>query len=379
MRNRVFTALLAVLSVAGSTAFLEAESTSHCQSLQCRQIADAVYELNWENEAEDDKCEVFHLFTADDWEELMPLVPAHAFLASPQADHCFLLTTSQKRLPLTYKPRYFRLIAQSGDQLTDLVHLVKLASEEESDAPIVKGRNGYSPQITDEIWQQVEPYFLPEDHAIKKFMDKVCGQIRILASTEALERAGFTIVFQQAKRGLVVARHPGLPGYLLKMYLDECSRTEWPLWILRAKGARIIQQLLDKYYYNCFMKVPQKWIYPVSNFDRPKADENTFPKDFILIVQDMKLATDKYNLYCYKNNMTFARLDALYTIINEGGLSDSHIKNIPFSVDRKIAFMDTEYVNAWPVHFDWLTKYFSTTHQSYWLKMVRERGDKSLQ
>lgn len=239
-----------------------------------------------------------------------------------------------------------------------------------------KNRNEYSSQITKVIWKQVKPYLLPEDNSgIKPFLDKICSKRRILSSTKQLEKAGFVIIFQQVNRGLVVARHPKLPGYLLKMYLDSSPRVEWPLWILRAKGARIIQNLLNKHSYNGLMKVPHKWIYPVPKFDRPLANGNTFPKDFILIVQDMRLLTDKYSLYCYKNLMTFELLKALYTMIEEGGLSDSHLKNIPFSADRKIAFIDTEYVNSWPVHFDWLTSHFSPVHQAYWLKLTGGKSE----
>lgn len=373
MKERVFIVLLTLFSAFGSPAFSEDRQYSELQDLQCKQVEDSVYELNWKGNEED---QVYHLFASEDWEELMPLEPAHLFITSAQANKCLLSTSSQKCLSLTYKPSYLRLVAENGEELVDFARLVKLESEEEI-LPIGKNLSKYSSQITEDVWRQVHPYLLPENnHGIKNFLDKICSEIRVLSSKENLERAGFKIIFQQANRGLVVAKHPKLPGYLLKMYLDSCPRTEWPLWVLRAKGARIIQELLNKHYYNCFMKVPQKWIYPVPSFDRPVANENTFPKDFILIVQDMRLVTDKYNLYCYKNNMTFARLDALYTMIDEGGLSDSHIKNIPFSADQKIAFIDTEYVNSWPVHFDWLTKNFSPTHQSYWLKLMRERETK---
>lgn len=238
-----------------------------------------------------------------------------------------------------------------------------------------KKRSEYSSQITEDIWQQVQPYLLPEsNHKIKNFLDKICRKTRILSSTKHLEKAGFIIVFQQAKRGLVVAKHSKIPGYLLKMYLDSSPRVEWPLWILRAKGARVIQKLLNKHSYNRLMKVPHKWIYPVPEIGRPLADENIFPKDFILIVQDMKLVHDKYSAFCYKNFMSFELLNALYKMIDEGGLSDSHVKNIPFSADRKIAFIDTEYVNSWPVHFDWLTNHFSPVYQSYWLKLIEGKG-----
>lgn len=231
----------------------------------------------------------------------------------------------------------------------------------------------YNAFIAEDVWAQVEPYLLPETHTVKPFLDKICSKMRIVSSVDVLEKAGFTIVSQQIKKGLIVAKHPKLAGYLLKLYLDSCPRKEWSLWVVRAKGARVIQELLDKYDYNRYMKVPMKWIYPLTDLNRPEASGMTFPKDFILVVQDMKLVSDRYNLHCYANSMTFPRLEALYRMIKEGGLSDSHVKNIPFSVDHKIAFIDTEYVNIWPVHHDWLTKYFSPRYQSFWLKLLQKK------
>lgn len=231
----------------------------------------------------------------------------------------------------------------------------------------------YSSEISQKTWEAVGPYLLPYEHPARAFLDKICKKKRILASENALLKAGFHIIYKQLNQGLVVARHPYLRGYLLKMYLDRSPRKEWSLFVLRAKGAKIIQGLLDKYSYNDYMKVPQKWIYPVTVKKRPKASEGIFPKDFILIVEDMQLVSKKFDEDFYMNGISLVHVKALHKIIGKGGLSDSHIGNIPVSIDSKIAFIDTEYVHSWPVHFDWLTKYFSPTNQSYWLKLINKR------
>jgi hypothetical protein len=262
-----------------------------------------------------------------------------------------------------------------NEEIDDSYYEFQAFNTFENEEPIVAKLNNslYSSEITPEIWKEVKPYLINEKNPIKLALDKMFAKSRIIESVEALESAGFTIIFQQLHRGLVVARHPDLRNYLLKMYLDTSPRTEWPLWVLRAKGARVIKKILDKYFYNHCMKVPEKWIYPVPKQGRPTHSDTVFPKDFILVVGDMKLASTESTLYRFKHGMIYARLRALYTVITEGGLSDSHIGNVPFSKDGKIAFIDTEYVNSWPVHLEWLTDYFSSMNQQYW-KWIIEHG-----
>ncbi len=240
-----------------------------------------------------------------------------------------------------------------------------IAGIEEYHSEIFSHKSVYSHEITAKAWEAVSPYLLPQGHPLKTRLDKICKKRRILRDVLSLENAGFVIIHRQVNRGLIVAKHPSMPGHLIKLYLDTSSRREWSLWALRARGAKVIQDLLDKYNYNSFMKVPKKWIYVVPQKDRPKASLTIFPKDFILVVRDMQICSSEVTAEKF-NEMTVPHLTALHTVISEGGLSDSHIGNVPFSIDNRIAFIDTEYVNVWPVHFDWLTKYFSPENQVYW-------------
>jgi hypothetical protein len=232
---------------------------------------------------------------------------------------------------------------------------------------VAKGKTvKYSSRISHRTWAEVTPYLMPETHPFKSILDKICRSRRILKSYKSLEKSGFNIIHKQINHGLVVAQHPLLPGYLVKLYLDSYPESEWPLWVLRAKGAKTIQGLLNKYGYNQYMKVPTKWIYPVPQKRRPRADAKTFPKDFILVVKDLDLCHANVSLEKLNKAMTFPCLKALHTMIRVGGLSDSHVGNIPYSKDGRIAIIDTEYVNVWPVHLEWLTKYFSTLNQNHW-------------
>lgn len=173
-----------------------------------------------------------------------------------------------------------------------------------------------------------------------------------------------------------MASHPSLNGFLIKAYLDTSTRCEWPLWVLRAEGSRHIQRILDKHQFHRYMKVPEKWIYAIPQARRPMANETIFPKDFILLVKDMQILSKAESIIKLKNDSTKNSLKALYTTIVEGGLSDSHIDNIPYSIDNRIAFIDTEYYKVWPVHPDWLTKHLLPRHQPYWQYLIAQGVDK---
>jgi hypothetical protein len=306
----------------------------------------------------------------------MPLSSAEAFLASPNAQATIILSTKNTAATINSEHKYLRVIAQKDATTYDFVRLMKLNNCEAAvDAPRSKGQF-YSPSITEKTWEMVDPYLLPEDHVLKITMDKICSKKRILSSVESLKEAGFNIIIARLNRGLVVASHPNLQGYLIKAYLDTSTRCEWPLWALRAEGSRHIQRILDKHHFNKYMKVPEKWIYALPQARRPIAGETLFPKDFILLVKDMNILSKEQTIERFKNKSSKERLKALYTTIVEGGLSDSHVDNVPYSSDNKIAFIDTEYYKVWPVHPEWITKHLSPIYQLYWEQLIKLGVDK---
>lgn len=342
--------------------------------IQCQSIGNSCYEISW---GALEGAGNYHLFAADQWQDLIPLSSPKAFIESPESSATLVSITDKACLHLDQPFRYLRVIQEEGDSVKDVARLITfqaLTKETISEEFIIakERESQYSSEITPEIWNEVTPYLIADEHPIKITLDKLFSESRIIDSVESLKKAGFVILFQQLNRGLIVVKHRTLPNYLVKLYLDSSPRSEWPLWVLRAKGARFIQKLIDQYTYSHCMKVPEKWIYPIPKERRPVGKDSKFSKDFVLIVRDMRLTTPNVNLSRFKEGMTYARLRALYTLITEGGLSDSHIGNVPFSRDGKMAFIDTEYVNSWPVHLDWLTEYFSPVNQQYWNWLIRD-------
>jgi hypothetical protein len=236
------------------------------------------------------------------------------------------------------------------------------------------------PSIPNEIWNEAKPYFLPEDHPIKKNLDRLFEQSRLLDSLEVLRDAGFKIL--NANSELDVAFHPDLSGYVIKFYLDgEDNRpyfnklklqdryiSEVRLWLLRIGGAKRIQQIIDSHHYTGIMKVSKQWIYPLPL--EPKAT-GPFPKYFIYVEEDMKVVDDVENKRRYREEMNPYLLKAFFTVLKKSRFYDSvYIDNNPFSTDGRIAFVDTEEYDRKPVPFEKVLKWLSPEMQIYWKELM---------
>ena len=121
------------------------------------------------------------------------------------------------------------------------------------------------PYIPSGLWNDVQPYLLPENHPAKAALDKIFKKSRATASLIAMRKAGFKFENPRTLNRLVAAKHSSIKGYLVKAFTDEQTMVsnEGYHWIQRINGARIIQESIDRHGCNWFMKVPKKWIYPL--------------------------------------------------------------------------------------------------------------------
>lgn len=231
-------------------------------------------------------------------------------------------------------------------------------------------------QISEKTWDLVTPYLLPEDHPIKPTLDKIFSESRANVNLKSLRKAGFLNPKIRKFSHLVVTAHPDLPGYIFKIYLDGQryfkDRKEYDHWINRIKGAKAIQTLLDLHQWNGLCKVPKKWMYALPEEPAPPRDLKA--KNFILVEEDMGIYSAEENATAWKSDLvTKEKLDALYGILEGVGLHDcSKIHNIPFSTDGRIAFIDTESTNQWPVRYSMLNNYLSEEMLLYWKSLTQK-------
>lgn len=216
-------------------------------------------------------------------------------------------------------------------------------------------------------------YMLPEDHPIKPFLDAIFSSSRVILNRENLKKAGFLFSKPRQFTHLIIASHPSIPGYIFKLYLDaqryHKHKPEEHFWLLRVQGALKVRHEIEVHQFQHLMKVPQKWLYKLPK--KPKSPEGFMPKHYILVEEDMYLLDTKENENLWRSPFVSPELlEALFTIVSRVGLSDCmKPDNIPFSIDGRIAFIDTQ-THGQTVDYDRLKPWLSLPNQTYWHQLM---------
>lgn len=228
-----------------------------------------------------------------------------------------------------------------------------------------------------EINEAVRPHLLPASHSIKPFLDALFSTTRATFSLESLEEAGFRFSAPRKFTHLIVARHPALPGYILKLYVDvqryHKDLPEWDFWVKRVEGAERLREEIKKRAVEVFFKVPHKWIYVLP--EEPKPVAGYYPKQTILVEEDMDILGDKENKELWASSyVSFWLLETLFQLLKEVGLYDgAKPDNIPFSHDGRMAFVDTQTFGHSAVRYKKLLPYLSKENQGYWKSLIEDR------
>lgn len=256
--------------------------------------------------------------------------------------------------------------------------LVKLQMLLRSATKLEHTKNGYeSPDVSEEVWEEVRPYLLPPNHPAWAKMNRVFCKTRATQSPDAFKKAGFKRWRPGRWSRVSASSHPEFQEYFIKAYCD-CElgiMYDWKKWIHRIKGAETIRDCIKKYKLSANFKVPHKWIYPLPKHPSPPKGSRYLRKNFILVCENMRIQDHDTNEKMYKKNMTKKTMEGIYTILQVCGLYDSvYCFNIPYCKDGKIAVIDTEYHHKWPVPFQKLRKSFSEEGRQYWDRLTHNGG-----
>lgn len=230
-----------------------------------------------------------------------------------------------------------------------------------------------TPYCPQDIWDSVSICFLPSDHPAKGALDQIFSASRATADLASLKKAGFKDIMPGKYSSQVVARHPKVPGYLFKLYTDlDPLSLDWSKFKTRVLGANQVRQSIEALGYTNLFVVPHKWIYPLPA--TPDAPVGSNRKNFVLLVEEMKILSDSSNRSKWKgDSVTKERLNALYKVLQINGLYDSAYPfNIPFTKDGRNAFIDTEYYNIWPIKFQGMLNYLSSEMKEHWQFLIHE-------
>lgn len=175
-------------------------------------------------------------------------------------------------------------------------------------------------------------YILPEDHFLQKPLATIFQDPEILASRQSLEQAGFQL-FSHHHRGMAVGRHPLLKGHLIKVFFNDVPHAlQVQNYISRIEGARHLQEYIDKHALQHIV-TPKKWLYPIK--------ENAFGITCVLVVEEIDIVSSSETRELYAN-IDPDVLEELCMVLKRFRGLDSVTKNMPFTRDGKIAFVDTE-------------------------------------
>lgn len=230
--------------------------------------------------------------------------------------------------------------------------------------------------IDEATWNDLKPFFLPENHPIKSQLDTLFQKERLTLSKNHLKKSGFKVKQSKIKdiqNRAYIAKHPKLRGFLLKIQTDDQAFVgEWLDWKKRILGAHYIRKAIQSFGYESEFTVPSKWIYPIPDQSLPPG--NYHQKYFLLVVEDMKIIKEQLNYKFWQSiRITPQLLDKLYNLLKTVGLFDSmYPDNIPFTKSGKIAFIDTQHFHGPSDRLNRLTPYLYYENQVYWERLIRK-------
>lgn len=230
--------------------------------------------------------------------------------------------------------------------------------------------------VSDDVWQLINPYLMPETHPLRKKLDRLFAKKRVLSSLETLRAGGFKNIRPQPHTGVIVAQHKRMKGYIFKMYTDDRltyyrKEPEYITWMLRARGAKLVRQEIKQQGWKTLFKAPQKWIYPLP--PTTIARTGYLQKNFILVEEDMNILPNEVSRQKWNDGtITKAHLDKLFYILARLGLRGGcKFDNIPICKDGRIAFIDTQNNLRWPVPYGRLGQMLKGELQVHWNQLIQ--------
>jgi hypothetical protein len=181
-------------------------------------------------------------------------------------------------------------------------------------------------------------------------------------------RAGFALI-RESDNKICVASHRSVGGYLFKKYVASGKRDsdsdQLENYATRVEGARRVRDLIATQRLR-HVTVPRKWIREL-----PRAFGRSA---HILIVERLDILDDDASERAYGRISKDALGDLCVALHAFRGL-DSTAKNVPFTTDGRIAFIDTEH---WDRHSGNRNKRRFLKYLSEHLSSDRQRFAKKL-
>lgn len=101
--------------------------------------------------------------------------------------------------------------------------------------------NGHCPaNVPQDVFERLTPYFLPDDHKMKKKLDAIFSSPDILENESSLRKAGFKPTGAKGYSKASIVKHKKLKKHLLKIFTDDqVSVVDYEIWMRRIDGAQL--------------------------------------------------------------------------------------------------------------------------------------------
>ncbi|MBN9377981.1 MAG: hypothetical protein BGO14_00660 [Chlamydiales bacterium 38-26] len=253
-------------------------------------------------------------------------------------------------------------------------HLEELMSASSAKLHFHSDYYAYNPHVDANVWNNMVPYFLPENHPVKPKLDRLFRK-RVTQNKQTLKKAGFTEPEPKRFSKTIVSKNKKIPGYIFKFFHDEQKDIQDARNCLRrVTGAISVQEALNRYNINHLFVVPKKYIYPLPA--HPSPTETSYRKNFVVVENELDIYTGKENNKMWKSPVINPiTLTWTFWLLQELGLNDSPYSfNMPITRDGRIAFVDTEHHHKWPVPFEKLWPFLTPEMGSFWKNLCQQHG-----
>lgn len=251
-------------------------------------------------------------------------------------------------------------------------------TQESEKQPLILGyKISYAnPGLDDKTWKRIEPHLLPANHSLKKKLDSIFENTRVTESLETLKKAGFKTKGPRAWSQTIIATHNSLKDYIIKLFTDsQTGVNEVSKLLERVEGAKLAQNIIDKYKLEKYLKVPKKYLYPIPSVPPSNPDLRNKAKRFLIIEDKFEIFSKYKNYKMWKSDdMTNEMLDAIFILLSKGKFYDLiYPFNLPFARDKKIAIIDTEHFGN-NVYYHKLDKYMNSRALNHWQLLIKKGG-----
>lgn len=154
---------------------------------------------------------------------------------------------------------------------------------------------------------------------------------KMFDSMDDFESAGFRLI-AHAPHKIMSGSHKRAPGCLFKKYNnDKPGKKQIKNYMRRIEGARLLRSFIAEHGFQ-HIEAPCKWLYELPE---------SFPERYLIVADKLDLLDDDASLRKYDRIREDQMRELATALYYFRGLN-SWTKNLPFTEDGKIAFIDTE-------------------------------------